>query len=65
MGALLDFAPFERLVGKKEWAAVRCRCALIKPLSLVDVFSVANTQNHDLVSLNVEYDTIIADTKSV
>ena len=64
-GALLELAPFERLVGKKEWVAARYRCTLTKPLSSVDVSSVANTQNHNLISLNVKHDTIVADTKSV
>jgi hypothetical protein len=26
---------------------------------------VANTQNHDLIPLNVKHDTVVADTKSV
>jgi len=53
MGSLLGFAPFERLVGRN---GVGYR---------VDVSSVANTQNHDLISLNVKYDTVVADPKSV
>ena len=36
-----------------------------KPLLSVDLSSVANTQNHDLISLNVKHDTIVTDTKSI
>jgi len=33
-------------------------------LPSVDIPSVANTQNHDLISLNVKHDTLVDDTKS-
>jgi len=44
-----------RASGWQEWSG----------LSSVDISSVANTQNHDLIPLNVKHDTIVADTKSV
>lgn len=63
--SLLGFASFERLVGRREWAIARGRGTFTSPLSPVDVSSVANRQNHNLISLNVEHDTIVADTKSI
>ena len=52
-GSLLDFAPSSAWLAGREW------------LPSVDVSSVANTQNHDLIPLNVKHNTVVADTKSV